>query len=175
MVPELSVNSWRSGLGLHCGSSMKLVPFHGVAKVFHHWISFRTLSGRVRCWFGEETKVLASIILRRKVMPAGTTLAAKLRVPMNERSSRLVQECLVSQASRARCRSSSLSCGKRASSVLESRMMPRNSRTGLGSSSFSSARGLHYCCVAHSLTLGSTLPSNWDIFHGIRSKSGHGP
>ena len=121
---------------------MKLAPFHGVAKVRHQRMSPRTLSGSVRWWLGEDTEVPASMSLRRKVLPAGTTLAAKLRVPMRERSSRFVQERLVFQALRAWCRSSSLSGGRRASSLSESRRMPRNSRIVEGPSSFSAARGM---------------------------------
>ena len=40
---------------------------------------------------GVVTEELRSIFLQRKVLSAGTALAAKLRVPMRERSSRLEQ------------------------------------------------------------------------------------
>ena len=51
---------------------------------------------------------LRSIILLRKVLPAGTTIAAKLRVPMRDRRSRLEQLERFAQVSRAWCMS--LSC-----------------------------------------------------------------
>ena len=54
----------------------------------------------------EATEELRSIILLRKVIPAGTTLAAKLRVPIRDSSSRL------EQLSRECCMSWSLSGGE---------------------------------------------------------------
>ena len=53
----------------------------------------------------EATDVLRSIILLRKVRPAGTTLAAKLRVPIRESSSRLEQLERVARVSREWCMS----------------------------------------------------------------------
>ena len=48
----------------------------------------------------EATEELRSIILLRKVLPAGITLDAKLRVPIRESSSRLEQLERVAQMSR---------------------------------------------------------------------------
>ena len=48
----------------------------------------------------EAAEELRSIILLRKVLPAGTTLAAKLRVPIRDSSSRLEQLERVAQMSR---------------------------------------------------------------------------
>ena len=92
-------------------------------------------------WSRVAAEVLRSIILLRKVLPAGTTLAAKLRVPMRERSSRLEQLDRVDQVCREWCRSCSLLGGRRASREEESRRMPRYSRQVVGPSRFSSARG----------------------------------
>ena len=79
-MPELSVKSWMSGAGVQFGWSVKLVPFQGVAIVFHRRMSLRISSdtGRKLVEFGAV--VLASMSLRRNVLPAGTALAAKLRV-----------------------------------------------------------------------------------------------
>ena len=67
----------------------------------------------------EATEELRSIILLRKVLPAGTTLAAKLRVPIRESSSRLEQLELVAHVSREWCRSWSLLGGRWASREAE--------------------------------------------------------
>ena len=48
----------------------------------------------------EATEELRSIILLRKVLPAGITLDAKLRVPIRDSSSRLEQLERVAQMSR---------------------------------------------------------------------------
>ena len=83
------MKSCRSGLGVHCGRSIKLAPFHGVAKALHQAMSLRAASERLMWWLGEEVMVEVSISLRRNVLPAGTTLAEKLSVPMRERSAPL--------------------------------------------------------------------------------------
>ena len=58
-----------------------------MAKACHHSMSSLKESERWMVSWSEGAVVARSIILRRKVLPAGTTLAAKLRVPMRERSS----------------------------------------------------------------------------------------
>ena len=73
------------------------------------------------------------------LLPAETTLAAKLRVPIRESSSRLEQVERVALVSREWCMSWSLSEGRRASREAESRTMPRCSRQVVGPSHLSSA------------------------------------
>ena len=67
-----------------------LRPFQGVMKALHHWrSSWKGSESGMAAW-RESAVVLRSIILRRKVRPAGTTLAAKLKVAMRDKSSCLV-------------------------------------------------------------------------------------
>ena len=80
--------------------------------------------------------VLRSIILRRKVWPAGTTLAAKLKVPMRDKSSCLVLCVRPEHSSSDEWMSWSLSGGSVASREAESKRMPRYSRQVVGPSSF---------------------------------------
>ena len=85
MFLELSVKSLRSGDGIQPGTRKKDHPFQGVMN------SYYNSSERVKVWWRVEMEELRSIILLRKVLPAGTTFAAKLRVPMGESSSLLEQ------------------------------------------------------------------------------------
>ena len=83
-----------------------------------------------------------SIILRRKVRPAGTTFAAKLSAPMRDRRSRLLHSERWAHWQREVLRSWSLSSGKWASRAAKSSRMPRYSRHMVGPVSLSSARGM---------------------------------
>ena len=88
MVPELSVKSWRWGEGVQSGRRKKDQPFHGVANSCHHWRSSMKSPERGMTLSRGATEELRSIILLKTVLPAGTTLAAKLRVPIRDSSSR---------------------------------------------------------------------------------------
>ena len=135
------MNSSRSGEGVQCGRRKKERPFHGVAIACHQARSSLKASVSPMVSLRPCTEELVSIILRRKVLPAGTTLAAKLRVPIRERSSYFLHRVRVDQQRRAWCMSSSLSWGSRASRASESRRIPKYSRHVVGPSRFSSARG----------------------------------
>ena len=89
----------------------------------------------------ESAVVPRSIILCRKVRPAGTTLAAKLKVPMRDKSTCLVLCVRPNHSSCDEWMSWSLSWGSLASREAESKRMLRYSRQVVGPSSFSSARG----------------------------------
>ena len=97
MVPELSVNSSRSGEGVQCGRRKKERPFHGVVNACHQARSNLKASVSSMVSWRPHTVELVSIILRRNVLPAGTTLAAKLRVPIRERSSCFLHRVRVDQ------------------------------------------------------------------------------
>ena len=112
-----------------------------MANACHHARSSMKASGSGIVSCGFCVVVLVSIILRRNDRPAGTTLAAKLSVPMRDRSSCFLHRVRDDQRCSAWWIFSSLSVGSRASSAVESRSMPRYSRHVVGASSFSSSRG----------------------------------
>ena len=90
----------------------------------------------------EAIDVARSIILRRKVLPGGTTLAANERRPIKERRSRFVATDFESQEVMASLICASLSGGRRASRRYVSRSMPRKGSTVAGPSSLSSVMGM---------------------------------
>ena len=135
------MNSSRSGEGVHCGRRKKDRPFRGVTNACHHARSSLKASGSVITSCGLRALAPVSIILLRNVRLAGTTLAAKLSVPMRDRSSCFLHWVRAAQRRSAWWMPSSLSGGSRASSAVESRSIPRYSRHVVGPSRFSSARG----------------------------------
>lgn len=93
--------------------------------------------------------VARSIILRRKVLPGGTTFAAKERRPINDRRSRFVATDLESQEVMACFICASFSGGRRASRRSVSRSMPRDGNSVAGPSSLSSAMGMFSLSINH--------------------------
>ena len=69
------------------GGEEKLRPSQGVVKVVHHCRSRWKVCESVMVSWSPRTVVLMSIIRLRNVRPAGTTLAARLRVPISDRRS----------------------------------------------------------------------------------------
>ena len=130
-----------SGAGVHSGRRKKERPDQGVAKEAHHarsrreaWLSSSVSSSR-------GLVVLRSMRRLKKVRPAGTILAAKLRDPMRDSSSRLEQDNRSSHEFRADFNSFNLSRGSLASRRSVSRRIPKYSSWVAGPSSLSSARG----------------------------------
>ena len=68
MVSELSVNSFSVVLGIHFGSTKKLLPFQSSMKRCHHCTFFENPSVRVIVSSQNWTEVLMSFILLRKVL-----------------------------------------------------------------------------------------------------------
>ena len=85
----------------------------------------------------------------KKGTPAGTTLAAKPRVPIKERSSRLVQWVQRDHLAREDLMSCSLSTGSQASRADESRRISRYSSSVVGPSHLSSAVEMLSCSQRH--------------------------
>ena len=69
--------------------------FHGVANACHQARSSLTASVSLMVSWRPRTEELVSIILCRKVLPAATTEAVKLRVLLRERSSSFLQRVRV--------------------------------------------------------------------------------
>ena len=138
------MNSPRLEEGVHCGSRKKDRPLHVVANFSDHAKSSLKASGSDIVSWGFCAVVLVSIILRRNDRLAGTTLAAKLNVPM--RDGRALASYTVSELTGGEVpawwMSLSFPGGSQASSAVESRSMHKYSRRVVGPSSFSSARGL---------------------------------
>lgn len=88
--PALSVYNSSAILGSHLGDMKRLRPFHDSIKLCHQVRSWVKESVRGIVVSNETMEVDRSIILRRKVRPGGTTLAANERRPINERRSRFV-------------------------------------------------------------------------------------
>jgi hypothetical protein len=107
-----SVKSWKAGDGVQVGSRKKPFPFQPLAKVSHHWMSAWLARERRMWWWRERTRVLVSMSLRRKILPAGITLAAKASFPMRERRALLVHFCKVVKVLSSTRRLVSLSCGR---------------------------------------------------------------
>ena len=80
--------SCKAVFGSHFGDIKKLCPFHDSMKLCHH-MSLMKESVSVTVESREDKEVDRSIILRRKVRPGGTTLAAKERRPISDKRSHL--------------------------------------------------------------------------------------
>lgn len=116
-------------------------PSHGIAKACHHSMSSLKDSVRWRVSWRENVVMVRSSILCRKVLPAGMTLAAKLRMLIRERSSCFRQWVHVDHVLSSWWISQNRCGARRASRATESRRIPRYSNWGDGPSNLSSARG----------------------------------
>ncbi len=139
----LSVCNSNAILGSHLGDMKRLRPFHDFMKLFH----------QVRSWVKESVRDIVvsnktmeadrSMILRRKVRPGATTLAANERRPINESRSRFVVTDFETQDEMASLICANLSGGSRASRFTVSKSIPRNGSWVDGPLSLSSAMGMY--------------------------------
>ena len=153
MDPALSVHSSKDVFGNHFGDIKKLRPFHESMKWCHQIRSLMKESVRVTVVSKEVIDVDRSIILRRKVLPGGTTLAANEKRPMRERRSCFVTTDFASQEERDSLICASLSGGRWALRRSVSRSIPRNGSRVAGPSSLSSAMGMFSTLNSHLITV----------------------